>query len=85
MAAKLTTRNKMMVVEWGDAFIDTDDFKEEDAKNTRPVWRKTIGFFLAKNQHGITLATDEYNDPKDGVAARMFIPAGMVKRTRYVK
>ena len=75
-------RHKVLVVEWGDAFIDTEDFDAEDAAKTKPVMRKTVGFLVAKNQHGYVLATDEYNKKEDGVAAKMFIPKGMVKEVK---
>ena len=71
-------RHKVVVVTWGDAFIDTDDFTQEDAEATSPVMRSTAGFLIAKNQHGYILATDEYGKKEDGVAARLFIPHGMV-------
>jgi len=69
---------KVVVVKWGDAFIDTDDFDPIKARTTKPVWRHTVGFFIAKNQHGIILATDLYDKKEDGAAAKMFIPWGMV-------
>lgn len=74
--------DKVVIVHWGDAWIDTDDFEVSDAKNTRPVRRRTVGFLIAKNQHGVTLATDFYSDPADKgtAAARMFIPKGMVEK-----
>ena len=72
--------NKVLVIDWGDAFIETDDFDLKDAKNTKPVMRRTVGFLIAKNQHGYVLATDEYAKKKDGVSAKMFVPLGMVKR-----
>ena len=68
---------KVVVVEWGDAFIDTDDFDPEEARSTEPVVRSTVGFFIAKNQHGVVLATDVYRDESE-VAAKMFIPNGMI-------
>ncbi len=70
--------HKIVVVEWGDAFIDTEDFDPEDAESTEPVYRKTVGFLIAKNQHGYVLATDVYDKKSDGAAAKMFIPHGMV-------
>lgn len=73
-------KHTVYLVEWGDAFIDTDDFDVEDAKTTEPVYRTSVGFLIAKNQHGYVLATDEYREEKDGVAAKMFIPHGMVIR-----
>jgi len=69
---------KIVVVEWGDAFIDTEDFDPKEASKTKPVYRRTVGFLIAKNQHGYILATDEYKKKSDGVAAKMFIPHGMV-------
>lgn len=63
---------------WGDAFIDTDDFRPKDAKSTEPVWRTTVGLLVAHNQHGYVLATDEYKSKTDGVNAKMFIPHGMI-------
>jgi len=68
----------VVVVHWGDAFIDTDDFGVEEAQETEPVYRKTVGFLIAKNQHGYVLATDLYAKKEDGAAAKMFIPKGMV-------
>jgi hypothetical protein len=67
------------MVKWGDAFIKTHDFKEEDAINTEPCWRYTTGFFIAENKHGVVLSTDEYQEKDDGVAAEMFIPWGMIE------
>jgi len=76
---------KIVCIEWGDAFIDTDDFDAEDAAKTEPVYRTTVGYFVARNQHGYVLATDKYRDPEDGVAAKMFIPNGMVIKVTEVK
>ena len=70
--------DKIVVVQWGDAFIDTDDFDPKKATDTHPVYRKTVGFYIAKNQHGIVLATDLYAKKEDGAAAKMFIPWGMI-------
>lgn len=72
--------SKVVVVEWGDAFIDSEDFNIEEAQGTEPVYRKTVGFFIAHNQYGIVLATDLYADPEDGAAGKLFIPNGMVSR-----
>lgn len=76
--------HRVIVIEWGDAFIETDDFTIEEAKKTEPVYRKTVGFLIAKNQHGYVLATDVYRNKEDGVAARMFIPHGMVIKVSHV-
>jgi len=75
---KLKLDHKVVVVKWGDAFIETDDFKQRDADKTKPVYRWTTGFLIADNKHGLVLATDYYEKKKDGFAAKMFIPHGMV-------
>lgn len=74
-----------MIVDWADAFIETDDFSLEDAEGTKPVYRSTVGYLVAKNQHGYVLATDLYRNPEDGVAGKLFIPHGMVVSVREVK
>lgn len=71
-------KHPVYVVDWGDAFIDNEDFDPTEAADTQPVYRRTVGFLIAKNQHGWVLATDEYDKDEDGVAAKMFIPHGMV-------
>ena len=73
-------QDRVVVVEWGDAFIDSEDFSIEEAQKTEPVYRKTVGFFIARNKYGIVLATDLYADPEDGAAGKLFIPLGMVLR-----
>ena len=70
----------IVVVHWGDAFIDTDDFDLKDVEDTKPVYRKTVGFCITKNQHGIVLATDLYAKKEDGASGQMFIPWGMVDK-----
>jgi hypothetical protein len=78
MAKKIQVPGSCIVVKWGDAFIDTDDFDPKKVQDTEPVWRYTCGFLVAKNQHGYVLCTDLYEKTTDGAAARMFIPHGMV-------
>ena len=77
MAASSRVRNKVVVVEWGDAFIDCEDFDIEEAQSTTPIYRKTVGFFIAKNQHGVVLATDLYAEGNEA-AGKLFIPKGMI-------
>lgn len=76
---------KILAIEWGDAFIDVDDFKIEDALTVKPEYRTTVGFLIAKNQHGYILATDKYKDPEAGVSGKMFIPHGMITHIREIK
>lgn len=67
-----------VVVDWDDAFIETDDFTEKDGIKTLPVRRYTVGWFVCETDKGVVLATDYYEKKKDGYAARMFIPWGMI-------
>ncbi len=73
-------RRSIVVIDWDDAFIDTDDFTVKQARNTKACKRRTVGFLIAVNKHGYTLATDEYAKKSDGYAARMFIPKGIVTK-----
>ncbi len=75
---------KTVLISWGDAFIDTEDFDPEAAKKTTPVYRKTVGFLICKNQHGYVLATDTFDNSTD-VHAKMFIPKGMVTKVTVLE
>jgi hypothetical protein len=76
---------KVVRIDWGDAFIETSDFSTKEGKTTKPVMRSTVGFLVAKNQHGYVLATDKYAQKADGeFAARMFIPTGMVTKVKIL-
>lgn len=85
MPVRLKPPKPIYCIKWGDAFIETSDFKLEKAAKTEPVWRYTVGFLAAKNQYGYVLCTDVYEKKKDGAAAKMFIPHGMVTRVRIMK
>lgn len=76
-------QDKVVIVHWGDAFIDNDDFKIAEAKDTKPVMRKTVGFFLAKNKYGTTLCTDLYQDTPEA-SSKMFIPKGMITKVEVL-
>jgi hypothetical protein len=78
MASK--PNHKQILVRWGDAYIDTGDFDVKSAKKSQPCWRYTAGFFIAQNQYGLVLSTDCYEKKSEGVAAKMFIPWGMVDK-----
>ena len=76
--------NKILLVSWQDAFIDTEDFEIKEAVNTTPVYRHTVGFLIAKNQYGYVLATDLYEDPDEGAAGKLFIPHGTITAIKEV-
>lgn len=71
-------RGRAVVVDWDDAYIETDDFSEKNAKKAEPVRRYTIGWYVCSTDKGVVLATDYYDKEKDGFAAKMFIPWGMI-------
>jgi len=78
--------NKFRVVEvcWGDAWVDTSDYTFEEAKNLKPIIRKTIGYLISTTDECIILATDLYNESKiptikeSTINTPMIIPWGMV-------
>jgi hypothetical protein len=74
----------IVCIKWGDAFIETHDFKQKEAEKTEPVVRYTVGYLAAKNQHGYVLATDYY-DKEEELSAKMFIPHGMVISVKRIK
>jgi len=76
---------KVLLIKWGDAFIDSEDFDIKEAQNTGPVVRYSVGFLIAKNQHGYVLSTDVYDDNEEEAAAKMFIPNGMVLGVKELK
>jgi len=72
------------MIKWGDAFIETDDFAITDALDTGPVIRYSVGFLIAKNQHGYVLSTDIFEKDNEA-SAKMFIPKGMVIKVTNLK
>lgn len=75
---------RVVVISWGDAFIDTQDFTLKEAEDTIPVNRKTVGFLIAKNQHGYVLATDTYDLQPTTFHGQLFIPKGMTTKIEYL-
>ena len=71
-------------VQWGDDWIDTDDYTFEEAKKLTPVIRKTIGYLINITDECIILATDIYKESKsleiekNTINTPMVIPWGMV-------
>jgi len=70
-------------IRWLDASIETSDFKRKEAKNTKPVDRWTTGYLVEENEDCVVLATDYYVKKKDGFAAKMVIPWGMITEYWY--
>ena len=79
--------NNIVEVTWDDAWIDTDDFKLENAMEAKPVRRHTVGYLICRNETGVVLCTDMYEEPEDDYAgaALMVIPEGMIAKLTYLQ
>lgn len=69
---------KVVEVEWLDAWATTETSTIKKAQKHKPELTVTIGYLLAENEDGITIATDRYpKSPKQGKIIN-FIPWGIV-------
>jgi len=65
-------------VEWLDAWADTSTVTLKKAINHKPELTRTVGYLMAENDDGITIATDRYpKTPKQGKIIN-FIPWGII-------
>jgi len=71
-------------VQWGDAWIDTDDYTFEEAKKLTPVIRKTIGYLINTTDDCLILATDLYKQSKSPSIKENTINTPMVIPLRMV-
>ena len=69
---------KIVEVCWGDAWVDTDDVTVKKIAKAKPIYRRTVGYLVADNEHGLVLVTDRYDKDKKEVNTPMFIPHGMI-------
>lgn len=67
----------IVLVKWGDAFIDTDDVTVKKAKKLRPIVRYTVGFLVDDNDDCLVLATDVFEKGNE-ISAPMVIPHGWI-------
>jgi len=58
-------KNKVIEVQWEDAWIDTDDVLIADAKKLKPILRSTVGWLVADNEHELILSTDIFHSKKE--------------------
>ena len=67
-------------VHWGDAWIKSEDYPLKDARQLKPVQRKTVGYLVGETDEAIILVTDLYTEEKDKdiVNTPMVIPIGMI-------
>jgi hypothetical protein len=70
----------MIVVEvtWSDAWVESGDMSVKQAKKSKPILTKTVGYMVANSKYGITVATDIYPKDKKNVKIVNFIPHGMI-------
>jgi|TARA_R110000737_G_scaffold128692_1_gene161137 hypothetical protein len=73
-------KNKVIEVQWEDAWIDTDDILITKAKKLKPIMRSTIGWLVADNENELILSTDIFHSKKERkyVNAIMVVPKGMI-------
>jgi len=65
-------------VEWLDAWASVESTSIKKAQSNRPELTRTIGYLIAENDDGITIATDIY--PRSPKQAKIinFIPWGII-------
>jgi hypothetical protein len=73
-------KNKVIEVQWEDAWIDTDDILITKAKKLKPIMRSTVGWLVADNENELILSTDIFHSKKERkyVNAIMVVPKGMI-------
>lgn len=75
----------LAVVDWLDAFWDSDEVAlKKLRKPSRPWPMTTVGFVVQDDEDGIMLV-HEINVKKQTGHGSTFIPRGMVKKVRRVK
>lgn len=70
---------KVVEVWWDDAHVSTSDMSVKKAQRQKAVRTITIGYEIAKNEHGIVLAADIYPDDPKNVKIVNFIPHGCIE------
>lgn len=71
---------KLVLVTWGDAWADLEDFEEAQHK---PMIFQTPGWLVKRDKRGITLAWDVGED--GDMRGEHFIPAQWVQSVRVLK
>ena len=76
----MKAKNKVIEVQWEDAWIDTDDILITDAKKLKSILRSTVGWLVADNENELILSTDIFHSKKERqyVNAIMVVPKGMI-------
>ena len=76
----MKAKNKVIEVQWEDAWIDTDDILITDAKKLKSILRSTVGWLVADNENELILSTDIFHSEEDSkyVNTIMVVPKGMI-------
>ena len=67
-------------VVWLDAWTSTNGVTVKKAKKNKPVWTVSVGFLIAENEDGVTLAMDTHDKEKKGGKSESFIGWGMIEK-----
>ena len=70
---------KVVEVEWSDAWVESGDYSIKKAQKCKPIRTSTIGYLVAENEFGVSLATDIYEKDKKNVKIINFIPWGIIE------
>ena len=71
---------EVVIIDWVDAFAETEDFSRKKGEKTEGIRRTTVGFFVAETDDGVVLATDYFHKDKDSFYGRMMVPWGCIER-----
>lgn len=73
----------VVVVEWEDAWKDGGAITTKEAALTEsPFMVKSVGFFVARDEKGITFADSFHPDGR--FRGPFFIPAGMIRKVEVI-
>jgi len=70
---------KVVEIVWLDAWVASGDFSIKKAQKCKPIKTTTIGFLVAENEHGVTVAADIYEKDLKNVKIVNFIGWGMIE------
>jgi len=75
---------KICEVVWNDAWVESGEYSIKRAMKCKPIKTNTIGYLVAENEWGVTLATDIYEKDKKNVKIVNFIPWEMIVDWEYL-
>lgn len=69
---------KVVEIVWDDAWIESGDMTIKQAEKSKPIKTYTVGYLIAENEHGVTVATDLYEKDKKSAKTINFVPWPMI-------